>query len=288
MPAAGRTRCSRSPAAASTSARPRPRRSQLDRRRQRLRRRLSLERHQRRGPERSSTCSRTARSRSIAGHRRQDHRGQHARRPSRLHGARGAAPERACRRTPPTSSSCPGRSSSRRCAPARWTSPPSATGRPPSRALLARTAACAPIFDDTDVLGEIAGGFVVLRRDFVEAHPEAARIFVEQSARAADWCAREPGGGTQGDLRRASSRSAARTPSSPSTGRGFGLREGAQAGRCATSTSGSTCCEREGSLPKGKLEAADLLLVPATTSRDRTDAGDDASPSTLPRRGHDP
>ena len=40
------------------------------------------------------------------------------------------------------------------------------------------------VFDDTDVLGEIAGGFVVLRRDFVDAHPEAARNFVEQSARA--------------------------------------------------------------------------------------------------------
>ena len=42
------------------------------------------------------------------------------------------------------------------------------------------------IFDDTDVLGEIAGGFIVLRRDFIEKHPEAARIFVEQSERALD------------------------------------------------------------------------------------------------------
>ena len=48
------------------------------------------------------------------------------------------------------------------------------------------------VFDDTDVLGEIAGGFIVLRRDFIEAHPEAARHFVEQSTRAADWSRENP------------------------------------------------------------------------------------------------
>jgi ABC-type nitrate/sulfonate/bicarbonate transport system substrate-binding protein len=48
------------------------------------------------------------------------------------------------------------------------------------------------IFDDTDVLGEIAGGFVVLRRDFVKAHPEAAKTFVLQSARALDYAREHP------------------------------------------------------------------------------------------------
>ena len=48
------------------------------------------------------------------------------------------------------------------------------------------------IFDDTDVLGEIAGGFTVLRRDWVAAHPEAARIWVEQSARALDYARAHP------------------------------------------------------------------------------------------------
>ena len=72
------------------------------------------------------------------GHRRQDHRRQHARRASRLHGARGAAFGTACRRMRPTWSSCPVRSSSRCCARARWTSPPSATGRRPSRVLRAQ------------------------------------------------------------------------------------------------------------------------------------------------------
>lgn len=48
------------------------------------------------------------------------------------------------------------------------------------------------IFDDTDVLGEIAGGFVVLRRDFVKEHPEAAKSFVLQSARALDYAREHP------------------------------------------------------------------------------------------------
>ncbi|MBD9510752.1 ABC transporter substrate-binding protein [Ensifer sp. ENS10] len=48
------------------------------------------------------------------------------------------------------------------------------------------------IFDDTDVLGEIAGGFVVLRRDFIKEHPEAAKTFVLQSARALDYAREHP------------------------------------------------------------------------------------------------
>ena len=37
------------------------------------------------------------------------------------------------------------------------------------------------VFDDTDILGDIAGGFIVLRRDWIEAHPEEAKAFVEGS-----------------------------------------------------------------------------------------------------------
>lgn len=48
------------------------------------------------------------------------------------------------------------------------------------------------VFDDTDVLGDIAGGFVVLRRDFIQQHPETAKIFVEQSARALDYAREHP------------------------------------------------------------------------------------------------
>jgi ABC-type nitrate/sulfonate/bicarbonate transport system substrate-binding protein len=113
------------------------------------------------------------------------------------------------------------------------------------------------VFDDTDVLGEIAGGFSVLRRDFVEAHPQAARDFVEQSARAADWAREHPdearkvlakiltGRGENGELAHYWG--------------GFGLRPG------ATATEHDLdfwigILERDGSLPKGKYKAADLLL----------------------------
>lgn len=48
------------------------------------------------------------------------------------------------------------------------------------------------ILNDTDVLGPIAGGFTVLRADFVKAHPQAARDFVLQSARALDFARENP------------------------------------------------------------------------------------------------
>ncbi|CAH6635236.1 ABC transporter substrate-binding protein [Pseudocitrobacter vendiensis] len=49
-----------------------------------------------------------------------------------------------------------------------------------------------PILNDTEVLGPIAGGFTVLRADFVKAHPQAARDFVLQSARALDFARENP------------------------------------------------------------------------------------------------
>lgn len=49
-----------------------------------------------------------------------------------------------------------------------------------------------PVFNDTEVLGEIAGGFTVLRQDFVQQHPEAAKTFVVQSARALDYARDNP------------------------------------------------------------------------------------------------
>ena len=48
------------------------------------------------------------------------------------------------------------------------------------------------VFDDTDVLGEIAGGFIVLRRDWIEAHPEEAKAFVEGSVKALDYARENP------------------------------------------------------------------------------------------------
>ena len=40
------------------------------------------------------------------------------------------------------------------------------------------------VFDDTDIIGDIAGGFVVLRRDWIAAHPAEAKAFVDGSVKA--------------------------------------------------------------------------------------------------------
>ena len=48
------------------------------------------------------------------------------------------------------------------------------------------------VFDDTDILGDIAGGFVVLRRDWIAAHPAEAKAFVEGSAKALDYAREHP------------------------------------------------------------------------------------------------
>jgi len=48
------------------------------------------------------------------------------------------------------------------------------------------------VFDDTDVLGEIAGGFIVLRRDWIEAHQTEAKAFVEGSVKALDYARENP------------------------------------------------------------------------------------------------
>lgn len=118
------------------------------------------------------------------------------------------------------------------------------------------------VFNDTDVLGELAGGFVVLRRDFIAAHPDAARNFVDQSARASDWSLQNPDEarkvlanildkrGENGELARYWT--------------GFGLRQGAKATDRDIDFWVSVL-ERDGRLPKGKLKAADILYRPGET-----------------------
>lgn len=118
------------------------------------------------------------------------------------------------------------------------------------------------VFNDTDVLGEIAGGFVVLRRDFIAANPDAARNFVEQSARASDWSRQNPDEarkllagilnrrGENGDLARYWT--------------GFGLREKA-AVTDRDIDFWVNILERDGRLPKGKLKATDILYRPGET-----------------------
>lgn len=118
------------------------------------------------------------------------------------------------------------------------------------------------VFNDTDVLGEIAGGFIVVRRDFIAANPDAARNFVEQSARAADWSRQNPDEarkvvadvlnkrGENGELARYWT--------------GFGLREKAAVTHRDVDF-WVAILERNGRLPKGKLKAADILYRPGET-----------------------
>ncbi|MEI9417762.1 ABC transporter substrate-binding protein [Mesorhizobium sp. Cs1321R2N1] len=115
------------------------------------------------------------------------------------------------------------------------------------------------VFNDIDVLGELAGGFVILRRDFIAAHPEAARNFVQQSAHAADWSRQNPG-----EARKALATILDRRGENGDLARywtGFGLREGAQA-TDRDIDFWISVLERDGRLAKGKLKAADILYRP--------------------------
>ena len=115
-----------------------------------------------------------------------------------------------------------------------------------------------PVFDDTDVLGEIAGGFVALRRDWVDAHPEAARTFVAQSARALDY-AREHPEETRAIFAKALE-ARGENPEVARYFRGYGVREGGLPVKRDIQF-WIDVFEREGTIPPGKLAAGDLLLV---------------------------
>lgn len=115
------------------------------------------------------------------------------------------------------------------------------------------------VFDDTDVLGEIAGGFIVLRRDFIKAHPEAARHFVEQATRAADWSRQNPDEARKVLAKILNDRGENGELAKHWTG--FGLREGAQA-TPRDLDFWINVLERDGSVPKGKFTATDLLFQP--------------------------
>ncbi|KQX54564.1 MULTISPECIES: ABC transporter substrate-binding protein [Ensifer] len=114
------------------------------------------------------------------------------------------------------------------------------------------------IFDDTDVLGEIAGGFVVLRRDFVKEHPEAAKTFVLQSARALDY-AREHPQETKDILAKAL-KARGENPEIAQYFRGYGVR----AGGLPVERDLQFWIDvlvREGKLKQGQLAPKDVLLA---------------------------
>ncbi|HSX74660.1 MAG TPA: ABC transporter substrate-binding protein [Shinella sp.] len=115
------------------------------------------------------------------------------------------------------------------------------------------------VFDDTAVLGEIAGGFVVLRRDFVKAHPEAAKTFVEQSARALDYAREHPE-----ETRKILAKALQERGDNPDIAqyfRGYGVR----AGGLPVERDVQFWIDvlvREGKLKEGQLVAKDILYSP--------------------------
>ena len=118
------------------------------------------------------------------------------------------------------------------------------------------------VFDDTDVLGEIAGGFVVLRRDWIDAHPDAARIFVEASAKALDYARENPD-----ETKAIFARALAERGENPEVAQffaGFGVREGGLPVERDIQF-WIDVLERQGAVDAGTLAAKDILYVTGDT-----------------------
>lgn len=124
-----------------------------------------------------------------------------------------------------------------------------------------KTGGIRAIFDDTDVLGEIAGGFVVLRRDWTKEHPDAAKVFVEASAKALDF-ARENPEKTREILARVL-KQRGENPEIAQYFAGYGVRPGGRAVEHDLQF-WIEVLEREEKLIKGQLSAADILYAPET------------------------
>lgn len=119
------------------------------------------------------------------------------------------------------------------------------------------------IFDDTDVLGEIAGGFIVLRRDFIDKHPEAAKVFIEQSERALDYARENPE-----ETKKIFAKALAERGENPDIAqffRGYGVRPGGKAVERDLQF-WIDVLVREGKLKEGQLSANQLLYSGETAS----------------------
>lgn len=119
------------------------------------------------------------------------------------------------------------------------------------------------IFDDTDVLGEIAGGFIVLRRDFIDKHPDAAKVFVEQSERALDYAREHPE-----ETKKIFAKALAERGENPDIAqffRGYGVRPGGKAVERDLQF-WIDVLVREGKLKEGQLSANQILYSPETAS----------------------
>ncbi|MDL2403377.1 ABC transporter substrate-binding protein [Rhizobium mayense] len=116
------------------------------------------------------------------------------------------------------------------------------------------------VFGDTDVLGEIAGGFVVLRRDWIKEHPQAAKTFVEKSEAALEYARLYPEETKAVIAKVLASRGENADIAQYFTG--YGVREG---GKAVTRDLQFwiDILARGGVLQPGQLKAEDILYNPA-------------------------
>ncbi|MDK4740356.1 ABC transporter substrate-binding protein [Rhizobium sp. CNPSo 3464] len=117
------------------------------------------------------------------------------------------------------------------------------------------------IFGDTDVLGEIAGGFTVLRRDWIKQHPQAAKIFVEKSQAALEYARLHPEETKAVIAKVLASRGENADIAQYFTG--YGVREGGKAVPRDLQF-WIDILARGGVLKPGQLKAEDILYDPAT------------------------
>ncbi len=114
-----------------------------------------------------------------------------------------------------------------------------------------------PVFNDTAVLGEIAGGFTVLREDFVQEHPEAAKAFVQQSARALDYAREHPQ-----EVRTIMAKILKERGENPDVAQyftGYGVRPGGKA-ETRDVQYWIDILERDGALGKGQIQVTNVLF----------------------------
>lgn len=116
------------------------------------------------------------------------------------------------------------------------------------------------IFGDTDVLGEIAGGFAVLRRDWIKQHPDAARIFVEKSKAALEYARLNPEETKKVIAKVLASRGEQSEIAQYFTG--YGVREGGNAVPRDIQF-WIDILVREGALKQDQLKVADILYDPS-------------------------
>ncbi|MBO9629891.1 MAG: ABC transporter substrate-binding protein [Shinella sp.] len=116
------------------------------------------------------------------------------------------------------------------------------------------------VFGDTDVLGEIAGGFVVLRRDWIKQHPAAAKTFVEKSQAALEYARLHPEETKAVIAKVLASRN--ENPDIAQYFTGYGVREGGKAVPRDLQF-WIDILARGGVLQPGQLKAEDILYDPA-------------------------